>query len=165
MLSSLLSHSHSSAVLQFPPPLPPKGLPPSPASATHIPSHPDSGSPQWKWKFWALLLFCWTPWARAIDSRLGLSPVIRREFSTSWCHCYWWNLEQSWRYAYIGPLSCINQWELGKLAWMNGIKVLSRISVNKNLSIIPSKMQIAVRPFLEIPAHTWTFTGCFALSG
>ena len=46
MLSSLLSHSHPSAVLQFPPPLPPKGLPPSPASATHIPSHPDSGSPQ-----------------------------------------------------------------------------------------------------------------------
>jgi hypothetical protein len=33
-----------------------------------------------------------------------------------------------------------------------GTRVLSRISVNRNLSIIPSKIQISVLPFPEIPA-------------
>ena len=56
----------------------------------------------------------------------------------------------------LGSLSCMKQCDLGNFAWMNGTSVWSRISVNWNLSIIPSQMQIPVRPFLEIPAHTWT---------
>ena len=65
----------------------------------------------------------------------------------------------------LGSLSCMKRCELGNFTWMNGMSVWSRIPINRNLSIIPSKMQIPMRPFLEIPAHTWTFTGCFALQG
>ena len=63
----------------------------------------------------------------------------------------------------FGSLSCMKRCESGNFSWMNGMSVSSRISVNKNHSINPSKIQIAERPCLEIPAHTCTFTGCFAL--
>ena len=63
----------------------------------------------------------------------------------------------------LGSLSCMKRCEVGNSAWMNGTSVWSKISVNRNQSIIPSNMQIPVRPFLEMPAHTSTFTGCLAL--
>ena len=43
----------------------------------------------------------------------------------------------------------------GKLAGDECTSVLSRISVNEKRSIMPSKIQIGVRPFLEMPAHTY----------
>ena len=45
----------------------------------------------------------------------------------------------------------------------NGSCVLSRMSVKRNRSIMPSKMQIPVRLFVEIPAQMCTLTGCFGL--
>ena len=63
----------------------------------------------------------------------------------------------------LGSLFFMKRCELGNFSWMNGMSVWSRISVKSNLSIIPSKMQIPVWPLLEIPAHTCTFTECFAL--
>ena len=64
----------------------------------------------------------------------------------------------------LGSLSCMKQWGVvEKLTRINGINVWSRMEVNRNLSMIPSKIQIPVRPFLEIPVQTWTFTGCFGL--
>ena len=59
--------------------------------------------------------------------------------------------------------SCINLWESGYVELTNGISVHSRMSVKRNRSTMPSKMQISVRPFLEIPAQTCTLTGCFCL--
>ena len=53
--------------------------------------------------------------------------------------------------------------ESGNLSLTNKTRVLSKISVKRNLSIIPSKTQTSVLPFLEKPAQTCTFTGCFGL--
>ena len=52
--------------------------------------------------------------------------------------------------------------EFGLDEWNQGfVEYLSK----QEFVHMPSKMQIPVRPFLEIPAHRWTFTGCFALLG
>ena len=45
---------------------------------------------------------------------------------------------------------------------MFGVVVLQTCRrLNRNRSVIPSKMQIGVRPFLEMPAHTCTFSRCY----
>ena len=61
----------------------------------------------------------------------------------------------------FGSLCSVN-WET---CLTNGLRVLSRISVKRNLSIIASKMQTSILRFLEIPAQTCTFAGCFGLRG
>ena len=63
----------------------------------------------------------------------------------------------------LGSLSCMNLCDMGNFSWINGTRVASRICVNRNLSIIPSNTQMPVRPFLLIPAQTWTLTGCLVL--
>ena len=56
--------------------------------------------------------------------------------------------------VYLGSLSCMKRCELGNFAWMNGMSVWSRISVNRNLSIIPSKCRFQCGPFLRsLPTH------------
>ena len=59
----------------------------------------------------------------------------------------------------LRSLSCMNLCDMGNFSWINGTRVASRICVNRNLSIIPSNTQMPVRPFLLIPAQTWTLTG------
>lgn len=63
----------------------------------------------------------------------------------------------------LGSLSCMNWWPSGNLAFKKGSKVFRNISTYRGASIIPSKMQISVEPIQLIPAHTWTFIGCFGL--
>ena len=77
----------------------------------------------------------------------------------------WSTMSQAKLEMCLGSLSCMKRWAIGNFSWMKGTSVWPRISVNKNLSIMPSKMQIPVWSLLEIPAYTWTFTGCFALQG
>ena len=54
----------------------------------------------------------------------------------------------------LGSLSCMKRWGVvGKLTRINGISVWLRMEVNRNLSMIPSKIQIPVRPLRFLPRH------------
>ena len=56
----------------------------------------------------------------------------------------------------FGSLSAINRWPLGYTSATNGISVFCRISMYRNLSIVPVKMHIPVGRFKLSPAQTWT---------
>ena len=64
----------------------------------------------------------------------------------------------------FGSLSCIKRYELGggNVSYINGTSVCSRMSQYSGAVMILSKMHTAVAPFLLIPPHTWTLTGCLA---
>ena len=63
----------------------------------------------------------------------------------------------------FGSLSYIYRGSSGKTLFRKGTRVRSRIDTNSTASIVPSNTQIGVGPFLLIPAHTCTFTGCLGL--
>ena len=63
----------------------------------------------------------------------------------------------------LGSLSCIKRCPLGKTACRKGSNVFSRICTYSGACMIPSNLQIPVLPLTLTPAHTCTFTGCFAL--
>ena len=50
--------------------------------------------------------------------------------------------------------SCMKQCELEYFIWMNGMSVWSRISVSRNLSMMPSKYRFQYGPFSRsLPTH------------
>ena len=97
---------------------------------------------------------------------LGLTSRCINSFNS--CHKFsitllWSRNSFPWSDVCFKLLSCIKRWLDGYTCWMNGSRILSNMLVYRNLSMIPSKIQIWVLPCLLMPAHTWTFTGCLAL--
>ena len=117
------------------------------------------------------------------SSSLVLGLTLRQIYSFSSCHKFSIGLRSghsagvfhqltlflsrkllAWIEECLGSLSCMKRCSSSaNLSSINGSSVCSKISTNKNLSMVPSKMHIPVRPRLLMPAHTCTFTGCFGL--
>ena len=61
----------------------------------------------------------------------------------------------------FGSLSCMKRWPSGYIRQRNGSKPTFRMSRYNLAFIIPSKIASSVRPFVLMPPHTWTLSGCF----
>ena len=85
----------------------------------------------------------------------GLSGRIRHQFTPFWSKNAFAILE-----VCFGSLSCIKWWLFSYSGrWSVGRRATCRICTYIGASIMPSKTHAPCHP---IPAHTCTFTGCFA---